>query len=178
MLIVVEGKNDKNKLENIFKDANIIITNGSEISQDTLNTIKSLSENNEVILCLDPDGPGEKIRKKIMEYVPNAYNVYADKQKAISRNKKKVGIEHMSKKDICELFEHIYVPKYENNITYEELFDLGLMNNKKLREKLCTNLHIGYCNGKQLYKRLNMLGLDIETIKENIKWLSMKQKES
>lgn len=177
MLIVVEGKNDKNKLENIFKDANIIITNGSEISQDTLNTIKSLSENNEVVLCLDPDGPGEKIRKKIMEYVPNAYNVYADKQKAISRNKKKVGIEHMSKKDICELFEHIYVPKYENNITYEELFDLGLMNNKKLREKLCTNLHIGYCNGKQLYKRLNMLGLDIETIKENIKWLSMKQKE-
>ena len=149
MLIVVEGKNDKNKLENIFKDANIIITNGSEISQDTLNTIKSLSENNEVILCLDPDGPGEKIRKKIMEYVPNAYNVYADKQKAISRNKKKVGIEHMSKKDICELFEHIYVPKYENNITYEELFDLGLMNNKKLREKLCANLHIGYCNGKQ-----------------------------
>lgn len=178
MLIVVEGKNDKNKLENIFKDANIIITNGSEISQDTLNTIKSLSENNEVVLCLDPDGPGEKIRKKIMEYIPNAYNVYADKQKAISRNKKKVGIEHMSKKDICELFEHIYVPKYENNITYEELFDLGLMNNKKLREKLCTNLHIGYCNGKQLYKRLNMLGLDIETIKENIKWLSMKQKES
>ena len=178
MLIVVEGKNDKNKLENIFKDANIIITNGSEISQDTLNTIKSLSENNEVILCLDPDGPGEKIRKKIMEYVPNAYNVYADKQKAISRNKKKVGIEHMSKKDICQMFEHIYVPKYENNITYEELFDLGLMNNKKLREKLCTNLHIGYCNGKQLYKRLNMLGLDIETIKENIKWLSMKQKES
>jgi len=177
MLIVVEGKNDKNKLENIFKDANIIITNGSEISQDTLNTIKSLSENNEVVLCLDPDGPGEKIRKKIMEYIPNAYNVYADKQKAISRNKKKVGIEHMSKKDICELFEHIYVPKYENNISYEELFDLGLMNNKKLREKLCTNLHIGYCNGKQLYKRLNMLGLDIETIKENIKWLSMKQKE-
>ena len=169
MLIVVEGKNDKNKLENIFKDANIIITNGSETSQDTLNTIKSLSENNEVILCLDPDGPGEKIRKKIMEYIPNAYNVYADKQKAISRNKKKVGIEHMSKKDICELFEHIYVPKYENNITYEELFDLGLMNNKKLREKLCTNLYIGYCNGKQLYKRLNMLGLDIETIKENIK---------
>ena len=45
MLIVVEGKNDKNKLENIFKDANIIITNGSEISQDTLNTIKSLKIN-------------------------------------------------------------------------------------------------------------------------------------
>ena len=67
MLIVVEGKNDKNKLENIFKDANIIITNGSEISEDTLNTIKKLSENNEIVLCLDPDGPGEKIRKKIME---------------------------------------------------------------------------------------------------------------
>jgi 5S rRNA maturation endonuclease (ribonuclease M5) len=30
MVIVVEGKNDKNKLESIFKDSFIIITNGSE----------------------------------------------------------------------------------------------------------------------------------------------------
>ena len=169
MLIVVEGKNDKNKLENIFKDANIIITNGSEISEDTLNTIKKLSENNEIVLCLDPDGPGEKIRKKIMEYIPTCMNVYADKQKAISKNKKKVGIEHMSRNDIIELFEHIYVPKYENKISFEELYDLGLMNNRKLREKLCTNLHIGYCNAKQLYKRVNMLGIDIEMIKEKLK---------
>ena len=169
MLIVVEGKNDKNKLENIFKDANIIITNGSEISDDTLKTIKMLSENNQIILCLDPDGPGEKIRKKILSYVPTCMNVYADKAKAISKNHKKVGIEHMSKEDILELFEHIYISKYENKIKYEDLYDLGLMDNKILREKLCKNLHIGYCNAKQLLKRVNMLGIDIETIKETLK---------
>ena len=83
MVIVVEGKNDKNKLENIFREAFIIITNGSEISKDTLDTIKEISVNNEVVLCLDPDGPGERIRKIIMEYVPTCSNVYAIKEKML-----------------------------------------------------------------------------------------------
>ena len=46
MVIVVEGKNDKNKLQNIFKDAFILITNGSEINKETLDTIKELSKTN------------------------------------------------------------------------------------------------------------------------------------
>lgn len=168
MIIVVEGKNDRNKLQTIFKDSFIIITNGSEISIDTLNTIKSLSINNDIVLCLDPDGPGEKIRKKIMEYVPTCFNVYAIRSKAISKNHKKVGIEHMRKEDIIELFNNIYKPDYKGVITNSQLFDLGLIGSKIKREKLCNNLNIGYCNGKQLLKRLNMLNIDIEKIKENI----------
>ena len=40
MVIVVEGKNDKNRIESIFKNAFVIITNGSEINKDTINTLK------------------------------------------------------------------------------------------------------------------------------------------
>lgn len=169
MIIVVEGKNDKNKLASIFKDASIIITNGSEISKDTINTIKELSNNNEIILCLDPDGPGEKIRRTIMENVPKCLNVYADKKNAISTNKKKVGIEHMKKDDILALFENVYKPTYKGTITFNELYELGLMDSKIKREKLCQKLHIGYCNAKQLLKRLNMLDINIEKIKEEMK---------
>ena len=177
MVIVVEGKNDRNKIESIFKDAFIIITNGSEINDNVIDTIKTLANTNEVILCLDPDGPGEKIRKKIMENVPTCKNVYADKSKAISKNHKKVGIEHMTTSEIKKLFSYVYTPTYEGNITFEELYDLGLMESKVLREKLCMNLHIGYCNAKQLLKRLNMLNININVIKENLKWLSMKQEK-
>ena len=168
MIIVVEGKSDKNRIESIFKNAFVIITNGSEINKDTINTLKELSKTNEIILCLDPDGPGERIRRKILENIPSCKNVYADKSKAISKNHKKVGIEHMKREDILELFENVYKSTYSNNISYIDLYDLGLMDSKIKREALCKKLNIGYCNSKQLLKRLNMLGIDINTVKENI----------
>ncbi len=169
MIIVVEGKNDKNKLNSIYKDANIIITNGSEISSDTINLIKELSKKDEVILCLDPDSPGEKIRKKIMEEVPTCKNVYADKTKSISKNKRKVGIEHMEKEDIIKLFENVYSPGYNGSITFIELYELGLLDSKVKREKLCKKLNFGYCNAKQLLKRLNMYNISIDKVKELMK---------
>lgn len=98
MVVVVEGKNDANKIKSIFPNVNIIITNGSEINKQTIEDIYKASLNDEVVLCLDPDGPGEKIRRKILEKVTNVNQVFAIKSKAISKNKKKIGIEHMSKK--------------------------------------------------------------------------------
>lgn len=166
MVIVVEGKNDANKLKTIFKDVDIIITNGSEINEQTLLDIYRTSLRTEVILCLDPDGPGEKIRRKIIERVPNVSQVFAKKNLAISKNKKKVGIEHMSKKDILEMFKDIKESKNDGNITYIDLFELGYMTSKEKRIKLCEYLNISYCNGKQLLKRLNMFGITLEEILE------------
>ncbi len=168
MVVVVEGKNDKNKILSVFKDAFVVITNGSEISDETIQTIKSLNATNKIVLCLDPDGPGEKIRKKILENIPNCYNVYADKNKAISNNKKKVGIEHMTKQDILALFDNVYESNYEGKITYMDLYKLGLMESKQKRTKLCEKLHIGYCNAKQLVKRVNMLNISLERIVESL----------
>ena len=166
MVIVVEGKNDANKLKTIFKDADIIITNGSEINSFVINDIYNASLKNEVILCLDPDGPGEKIRKTIVEKVPNVQQVFARKSIAISKNKKKVGIEHMTKKDILEMFENIKYSKNSGNITYMQMYELGYMTSKEKRIMLCEKLNISYSNGKQLIKRLNMFGITLEEIKK------------
>ena len=76
MVIVVEGKNDANKIKTIFPEADIITTNGSEISRQTLESIAKASNNDTVVLCLDPDGPGEKIRRKILEYTDNVCQVF------------------------------------------------------------------------------------------------------
>lgn len=166
MVIVVEGKNDANKIKTIFPDVDVIITNGSEINKKTLETIAQVSLTEEVVLCLDPDGPGEKIRRKILEYTDNVHQVFAKKHKAISNNKKKVGIEHMSKEDILEMFENIKINKKQNTISYIDLYNLGYMESREKRQKLCDRLNISYCNGKQLLKRLNMFGITIEEIKE------------
>lgn len=166
MVVVVEGKNDANKIKSIFPDVNVIITNGSEINKQTIKDIYKASLVDEVVLCLDPDGPGEKIRRKIIEKVENVSQVFANKYKAISKNKKKVGIEHMSKEDIVNMFEDIKMIKHNNEITYIQLYELGFMTSKQKRISLCEKLGISYCNGKQLLKRLNMFGISMEEIKK------------
>lgn len=166
MVVIVEGKNDANKIKSIFSDVDVIITNGSEINDATIADIYKASLNNEVVLCLDPDGPGEKIRKKIVDKVPNVKQVFANKKDAISKNKKKIGIEHMKKEDILEMFKHIKSNISKSDIRYIDLFEMGYMTSKDKRIKLCNKLHISYCNGKQLLKRLNMFGVTLEEIKK------------
>ena len=65
-VIVVEGKTDVQRLQNII-DADYVICNGSAISQETIDLIKELSKVRKVIILTDPDYPGTQIRNKISE---------------------------------------------------------------------------------------------------------------
>lgn len=168
MIIVVEGKNDYNKIKSIFPDVNVITTNGSDVNLELINRLTTLSKKEDIILCLDPDRPGEKIRSTIMNYIPNAHNVYAKKSLAISKNKRKVGIEHMTKEDILELFDNIKFSKLGSDITFDDLMNMGLVgshNSRQLRAKVCEFLKIGYCNSKTLLNRLNMYGYTLLDLK-------------
>lgn len=168
MVIVVEGKNDYNKIKSIYPDVEVIMTNGSAISEETIRLINKLAKIDEVVLCLDPDGAGNKIRQKITENVPNVLHVYAKKSLAISKNHKKVGIEHMHKDDIKELFKDIKLKCVGSDVTYQDLYDLGLtgkVDSQAKREKLGEYLGIGACNTKQLLRRINMFGIKLEEIK-------------
>ena len=62
-IVIVEGKTDSNKLKSIF-DVNTLETNGLALSKRKLNEIISISKERGIILFLDPDGPGEKNKKK------------------------------------------------------------------------------------------------------------------
>ena len=162
-IIVVEGYHDESKIKAVYPNLDVVITNGSEISKETLDLIKKLSEDNEIIIFTDPDYPGERIRKKILEIVPNAKQLFLRKKDCISNNNKKVGIEHASKELIKEALDSISIVNInENNLDMNDLFDLGLIgsnNSAILREKLADYLNLGKPNGKTILKRLNILGL-------------------
>lgn len=169
MVIVVEGKNDYNKIKSIFPEVEVLITNGSAVSDEFLKMVKKLSLVDEIVLCLDPDGPGNKIRKEITAVIPDAYHVFAKKGLAISKNHKKVGIEHMSTSDIKELFSNIKFNRLGSDVTYQDLFKLGYTGNKESklkRERLGNHLGIGACNAKQLLKRINMFGITLKEIED------------
>lgn len=169
-VIVVEGKNDATRLKQIF-DVETIITNGSEISQETLNLIKEVNDTKGVIVFCDPDYPGEKIRSKIIELVPNAKHAYIAKNKAVDNIKHKVGVEHASDKDIIESLKSVVSYQEHSSLSWQEYLLCGFSGNKELRERFCSYLNIGTANTKTLFKRLNMLNLtydDINKIMEEL----------
>ena len=169
-VLVVEGKNDKARILAIFPNLQVITTNGSEISEDTLDMIEEMSKTNKIILFLDPDYPGERIRNIILNRVPDCENVYIKKSKAIDERKHKVGVEHASDDDIKDALAHrITYNGEKGNLTTNHLYSLGLLgcnDSKEKREHLASRLHIGFPNGKTLLKRLNFLQLTYEKVRD------------
>lgn len=176
-VIIVEGIHDEMKIKSVYPHADVVITNGREISQATLDMIKKISENNEIIIFTDPDTPGEAIRKRITDIVPNAKQAFLRKKVAISKNKKKVGIEHASEKDIKEALENLYVFNEScSNITISDLYNLGLNgmgNSAILRDRISEYLNIGKPNAKTFLKRLNLIQISLEELKELCQKLEM-----
>lgn len=169
-VLVVEGKNDKARILALFPDLEVITTNGSEISEETLDMIEELSKTHKIILFLDPDYPGERIRNIILNRVPNCDNVYINKKLAIDEKKHKVGVEHASDKDLMEALEHrITFGEKTNNFTTIDMYELGLLGSVDSVEKrkyLASYLHIGEPNGKSLLKRLNFIQISIKKVRE------------
>ncbi len=170
-IIVVEGTHDVDKVLKAIPDANCVITNGSEISNDTINYLKELSKNNNIIVFTDPDSPGEKIRKTIDENISNCKHAFLRKKDCISNNHKKVGIEHASKEAIIDALSNVYTSCNNiNTITVNELYSLNLIgkeNSSELRDKISDYLNIGKPNSKTFLKRLNILQItkkDLEKI--------------
>ena len=170
-VIVVEGKSDLTFLKS-FLDADIIITNGSEISKQTLDFIKKANEDSGVIILTDPDYPGTRIRNKIVDYIGECKHAFIEKEKAIKG--KKVGIAETKKEDIIKALENVITFKKEEKITitYSDLCELGLVgekDSKAKREKIANYYHLGWCNAKAFYKRINMFKISKEQLKEVIK---------
>lgn len=170
-VVVVEGYHDLATLKLIYPDMDIYITNGSEISEDTLKELKVLNEDRGLLLFLDPDFQGERIRRIINEYVGETKHAFLTKKECISRNKRKVGIEHAKRENIIAALSTFYKSgqEYKNVISLQDLYDLNLIgekNSKELRKKLGEELGIGLNNGKALCKKLNMFGIDIDKVVE------------
>lgn len=171
-IIVVEGNHDVIKIKKAYPNANCCITNGSEISIETIRYLKEMSKLHRIIIFTDPDSPGEKIRSEILKEIPNALNAFIRKKDSISKNNKKVGVEHASVLDIKKALDGIYnseITINKSNIKLSDLYDLGLIgdvNSSIIRDKISDMLNIGRPNSKQFLKRINSLGLELDKLKE------------
>ena len=148
-ILVVEGKEDASYLSNYIA-SEIVVTNGFEISKETISYLK----NKKVIVLTDPDEAGTKIRNKLNQLLPNAINVEVDIKKCIRDIKN--GVAECDIDEVLTKLKPYSISKKssESDITMSDLYELGLINNKELREQVCLKLSLGKCNAKTMHKRL------------------------
>lgn len=173
-VIVVEGKDDTANLRR-FYEVDTYETRGSAIDQDDLERIATLQELRGVIVFTDPDYNGERIRKIIMQEIPQAKHAFLNRGEAVPKSKTKgrsLGVEHASFEDLEKALAGL-VGSYEDenffDITKTDLMRLGLLmgnDSRKRREYLGEELRIGYCNGKQLLKRLELFGISLAEVED------------
>lgn len=169
-VIVVEGANDTKRLKSYF-DVETIETHGLGLKKETIEFIKKINKSRGVILFLDPDAPGEKIRNRLNSEIPNLKNAFVLKENA--KTKKKVGIEHADKQTLLEALNNLVT--YTDNVdslSLQEFNELGLsgqLDSVIKRDKLSKHYHLGKCNAKTMLKRLNMLHLTYAQINEVLK---------
>lgn len=163
-ILVVEGKNDTNILQSFF-NCDTIETHGDRVNEKLLERIKKAQETRGVIVFTDPDRPGEHIRRCIQERISGVKHAFIEKEKA--KTPKKVGVEHASKEDLWQALNQVVTfEEGPETLSWEEYIDLGLVGNAKFRHYICTKVHIGPCNAKTCFKRLNQMRVSAEEIKK------------
>lgn len=170
-VIVVEGKDDTVKVKQAL-DADTIETNGSAVDKDIIAQIQHAQQKRGVIIFTDPDYPGQRIRHIISDAVPGCKHAFLTKAEAKAKHKRGLGIEHASIETIRRALSEVYQMEADSpsmEIKREDLLAFGLIGGPKAKErriKLGEQLRIGYTNGKQLVKRLQMFRISFHQFEQ------------
>ena len=173
-VIVVEGRDDTANLKHYF-DVETYETRGSAINDQDIERIRRLHDLHGVIVFTDPDFNGERIRRMIMTAIPTVQHAFLKRYEAAPKSKTKgrsLGIEHASYEDLKTALAQV-TEQFENenefDINRSDLIRLGFLagaDSRKRREYLGEQLRIGYSNGKQLLKRLELFGVTLAEVEE------------
>jgi len=172
-IVVVEGKSDTQKLQQYY-DVQTFETSGMGLNDEMITVLKTLALTQRIIVFTDPDGPGERIRQKIMAEVPSVLHVMIHKGDAISKNKKKIGVEHAEFLALEEAFAHIHALEDVNKTDFVPYVQrdmviygfLAHVDAKARRDYVAKILHLGTVNAKQFLKRLNLFMIERKKLEQ------------
>jgi ribonuclease M5 len=173
-VLVVEGKDDTANLKKYY-EVDTYETQGSAISEDDLERIARLNDLRGVIVFTDPDHSGERIRRIIMDAIPNVKHAFLNRHEATPKSKTKgrsLGVEHASFEDLEKALGKVTANFEDENdfdISHSDLIRLGLIagaDSRKRREFLGQELRIGYSNAKQQLKRLDLFGVTLAEVEK------------
>ncbi len=160
-VIVVEGKSDIARVTAAVS-CDCIATEGYTLRPEVLAAIRVAYEKRGIIILTDPDGPGERIRKRLSALFPRAAHAFVPKDEA--KTETDVGIEDASPASILRALAkaHTMEEYPEERFTTADLLRAGLMGDENAaarRDAVGARLGIGYGNARQFLKRLNHFGI-------------------
>ena len=163
-VIVVEGRDDAIAVKRAV-DAEIIITHGFGIREETLKRIAFAQQKKGVIIFTDPDHAGERIRKTLSDKIPGCKHAFLPRQEATKNGD--IGIENASPSSILAALQKVRaeVEIKECLFTQQDLIKYDLVASERAsgrRDQLGKELGIGYGNAKQFLNRLNHYGITRE----------------
>lgn len=160
-VIVVEGKDDTKQIAKAVV-ADTYETNGSALDDADLSRLAALQKKRGLIVFTDPDYNGERLRKIISQHIPGVKQAFISRQEGIPETTGgSLGVEHAAPAVIRTALSNAYPTVADDQQLWDkrDLAAAGLVGHPQSRvrrERLGQILNIGYCNGKQLLKRLNM----------------------
>lgn len=185
-LVIVEGKYDKIKLEQVL-DALILPTDGFSIFKDKSKTdfIKKYARENGVLILTDSDAAGFKIRNHIASILPaeTIINAYIpdikgkEKRKSAYSAEGKLGVEGMEHAVLKEALKRAGIDEMkvaENHTKSYDLYRYGFLgseNSSVLRGKLIQALSLPErisTNNLLKYINRNFNKSEFETLAEKI----------
>lgn len=181
--MLVEGKYDKIKLENII-DANIITTSGFSIfnNEEKIALLRRLSEKNGIIILTDSDPAGFFLRNKIKGMLPkngNIIHLYIPSEKGKEKRKKEyskaglLGVEGIENEKLWGIFKKYEncadnISKNGNTINKAYLYEIGLSGKEGSEAKRdAAAVKLGLPRGMSsnaFLEALNMLGVEKEEL--------------
>ncbi|MDR0297298.1 MAG: ribonuclease M5 [Streptococcaceae bacterium] len=169
-VLVVEGRDDTANLKRFF-DCETYETGGSAINQTDLARLARLHETHGIVVFTDPDFQGERIRKIIMAAIPTCQHAFLRRSEAAPTGKGSLGIEHANSESLqtalAAFLSTDEMPVSKSDLTAHDLMTFGLTmgsDSRKRREFLGESLRIGYVNGKQLLKRLQLFSVSAKDV--------------
>lgn len=168
-LYVCEGVTDEDRLKKLgclF----VVPTGGEFIRREITDFLLRCREVRDIVLVLDPDGPGKKIKKIVEDRIGSCLHIDVPKKEAIKKGK--VGIAQMAMTDLKEhlrpFIRHDLFTDERLSLEEEDFYDLGLVGagGKKRRMALVEKFSLPYTSAKKVEECLLMLALDKKKVKE------------
>jgi len=159
-VFVVEGKDDVSKLSSLGINY-VIKTEGKFLSYDLFQFLKEVCKVREVVLLLDPDGPGKNIRERLHKELTNYKDVNVDKKRASAH--RKIGVAETDFDYLKDLLScYIEGDDEVETFSMDDFIDLGFISDqgKKKKDILVKRLHILANTNKSIINQINMLRLN------------------
>lgn len=159
-IVVVEGLHDKQAVDDAVT-ADVWVIGGDRIAHTFIRELERAARTRGVIVLTDPDGPGERIRRRIANAIPAARHAFVPKHCAVAPSG--IGVEHTAPSVIsAALFaaRQSVDEKARKEFVQADLTEHGLLGGRHasvLRQRVGEALGIGYANGKSFLYKLNAL---------------------